>query len=215
MKNGKKEKKMKDYRVRVQIRNERLLSAIEKIGFQSVSKFCKTYGIDYQRATSIVNGSLKPFGIKGDINITLKNMLNCLELNVEDAFTPRQLKGFNKHSFQFKVNENELKKLVDPIKNHEVKLIEGQVTKKLSNIFSRELNPRAERILRMMFGIGMKDNTTHTLEEAGLKFNITRERVRQVLLQSIAKLKKSHVIKELIECGAYEVISTIGKEKND
>jgi hypothetical protein len=32
---------------------------------------------------------------------------------------------------------------------------------------------------------------------------------------SIAKLKKSHVIKELIECGAYEVISTIGKEKND
>tara|TARA_R110002167_G_scaffold338556_2_gene546213 strand:- start:1176 stop:1796 length:621 start_codon:yes stop_codon:yes gene_type:complete len=206
---------MKDYRVRVQIRNERLLSAIEKMGFKSVSKFCKTYEIDYQRATSIVNGSLKPFGIKGDINITLKNMLNCLELNVEDAFTPRQLKGFNKHSFQFKVNENELKKLVDPIKNHEVKLIEGQVTKKLSNIFSRELNPRAERILRMMFGIGMKDNTTHTLEEAGLEFNITRERVRQVLLQSIAKLKKSHVIKELIECGAYEVISTIGKEKND
>ncbi len=40
------------------------------------------------------------------------------------------------------------------------------------------LTPREERVLRMRFGIGM--NTDHTLEEVGLQFNVTRERIRQI-----------------------------------
>ena len=204
---------MKDYRVKILIRNDRLLSAIEKIGFQSVFQFCKTYEICYTTANSIINGSKKPFGITGVMNRTLKNMLDSLELNVEDAFTPRQLKGFNKHSFQFKVNENELKKLVDPIKNQEVKLIEGQVTKKLDDILLKELTSKQEHIVRMMFGIGM--NTTYTLEEAGLEFNVSRERIRQILLKAVSKLKQPHIIEELISCGAHEVISTIGSNQNE
>src|SRR5438874_7649701 len=38
------------------------------------------------------------------------------------------------------------------------------------------LTPREERIIRMRFGIGM--NKDHTLEEAGLQFSVTRERIR-------------------------------------
>ena len=37
------------------------------------------------------------------------------------------------------------------------------------------LTPREERVLRMRFGIGM--NTDHTLEEVGLQFSVTRERI--------------------------------------
>ena len=40
------------------------------------------------------------------------------------------------------------------------------------------LTPREERVLRMRFGIGM--NTDHTLEEVGLQFSVTRERIRQI-----------------------------------
>ena len=39
------------------------------------------------------------------------------------------------------------------------------------------LTPREERVLRMRFGVGM--NTDHTLEEVGLQFSVTRERIRQ------------------------------------
>ena len=37
---------------------------------------------------------------------------------------------------------------------------------------------KRERVLRMRFGVGM--NTDHTLEEVGLQFSVTRERIRQI-----------------------------------
>jgi RNA polymerase primary sigma factor len=49
------------------------------------------------------------------------------------------------------------------------------------------LNPREERVLRMRFGIGM--NTDHTLEEVGLQFSVTRERIRQIEAKALRKLK--------------------------
>ena len=49
------------------------------------------------------------------------------------------------------------------------------------------LTPREERVLRMRFGIGM--NTDHTLEEVGLQFSVTRERIRQIEAKALRKLK--------------------------
>ena len=49
------------------------------------------------------------------------------------------------------------------------------------------LTPREERVLRMRFGIGM--NTDRTLEEVGLEFSVTRERIRQIEAKALRKLK--------------------------
>ena len=50
------------------------------------------------------------------------------------------------------------------------------------------LSPREERVLRMRFGIGM--NSDHTLEEVGLQFSVTRERIRQIEAKALRKLKQ-------------------------
>ena len=55
------------------------------------------------------------------------------------------------------------------------------------------LTPREERVLRMRFGIGM--NTDHTLEEVGLQFSVTRERIRQIEAKALKKTKASKQIK--------------------
>jgi RNA polymerase primary sigma factor len=49
------------------------------------------------------------------------------------------------------------------------------------------LTPREERVLRMRFGIGM--NSDHTLEEVGVQFSVTRERIRQIEAKALRKLK--------------------------
>ncbi len=49
------------------------------------------------------------------------------------------------------------------------------------------LTAREERILRMRFGIGL--NTDHTLEEVGVRFSVTRERIRQIEAKAIRKLR--------------------------
>ena len=57
------------------------------------------------------------------------------------------------------------------------------------------LTPREERVLRMRFGIGM--NTDHTLEEVGLQFSVTRERIRQIEAKALRKLKHPSRSKQL------------------
>ena len=57
------------------------------------------------------------------------------------------------------------------------------------------LTPREERVLRMRFGVGM--NTEHTLEEVGLQFSVTRERIRQIEAKALRKLKHPSRSKQL------------------
>ena len=40
------------------------------------------------------------------------------------------------------------------------------------------LTPREEKIMKMRFGL--EDGSAHTLEEVGLEFAVTRERIRQI-----------------------------------
>ena len=60
-----------------------------------------------------------------------------------------------------------------------------------------DLSPREQEILRLRFGLG--DGITHTLEEVGKKFNVTRERIRQIEAKALEKIKKHEKSKALEE----------------
>ncbi len=62
------------------------------------------------------------------------------------------------------------------------------------------VTPREERVLRMRFGIGT--NTEHTLEEVGLQFSVTRERIRQIEAKALRKLKhpsRSRILRSFLD----------------
>lgn len=63
--------------------------------------------------------------------------------------------------------------------------------------FLRELKEREQETLRLRFGIG--DDIDHTLEEVGRKFNVTRERVRQIEERAITKLQRQHQRQQLAD----------------
>jgi len=51
----------------------------------------------------------------------------------------------------------------------------------------KELNDREREVLEMRFGL--TDGRNHTLEEVGKKFNVTRERIRQIEAKALRKLR--------------------------
>lgn len=59
-----------------------------------------------------------------------------------------------------------------------------------------DLAPREQEILRLRFGL--EDGITHTLEEVGKRFGVTRERIRQIEVKALAKIK-SHVKSKALE----------------
>lgn len=58
-----------------------------------------------------------------------------------------------------------------------------------------DLSPREQRILSMRFGL--EDNVTHTLEEVGKEFGVTRERIRQIEAKSLEKIRQHQKIGKL------------------
>jgi RNA polymerase primary sigma factor len=56
----------------------------------------------------------------------------------------------------------------------------------VSNILT-SLSPREGRVIQLRFGL--KDGRTHTLDEVGRKFGVTRERVRQIEAKALRKLR--------------------------
>jgi len=75
-------------------------------------------------------------------------------------------------------------KNLSPEENAIYQLLKGDVDR-----FLQVLAPREQKVLKMRFGL--ETGRTHTLEEVGKEFGVTRERIRQIEAKALQKLKKS------------------------
>ncbi len=80
------------------------------------------------------------------------------------------------------------------IESPEIEVISRDRKEQINEIL-KTLTPREEQVLRLRFGLN--DGHEHTLEEVGKKFNVTRERIRQIESKALRKLKHPSRSKKL------------------
>jgi len=104
-------------------------------------------------------------------------------------------------SLEAPVGEEEDSQLADFIEDKETlspeetaiyELMKGHVKESM-----QYLSPREQKILKMRFGL--ETGRTHTLEEVGQEFGVTRERIRQIEAKALQKLKKHKETQKLID----------------
>ncbi len=79
---------------------------------------------------------------------------------------------------------------ITPVQSAALRLLGDQIKAIIS-----DLQPREQKILRMRFGID--DGVTHTLEEVGNEFGVTRERIRQIEFKALEKIRQHENLKKL------------------
>ena len=81
---------------------------------------------------------------------------------------------------------------VSPEDSAATQLLKEQIASILSTLSDRE-----QKIIKMRFGIG--GGKSHTLEEVGAEFSVTRERIRQIEAKALTKLRMNKDTKKLHE----------------
>ena len=73
---------------------------------------------------------------------------------------------------------------------------ESMMKQTLSDVLHM-LTPREEQVIRMRYGLD--DGQQRTLEEVGKAFNVTRERIRQIEVKALRKIKRPNMSKNLVD----------------
>ncbi len=79
---------------------------------------------------------------------------------------------------------------ITPIQSASLRLLGDQIKEVIN-----DLQPREQKILKMRFGLD--DGVTHTLEEVGNEFGVTRERIRQIEFKALERIRQHEGLKKL------------------
>ncbi|MCY4379997.1 MAG: sigma-70 family RNA polymerase sigma factor, partial [Proteobacteria bacterium] len=105
-------------------------------------------------------------------------------------------------SLEKPINEDENNYIGDFIEDHSTEspseTVENNALSEQTHKALSTLTPREEKVLRMRFGISSQsDLYEHTLEEVGVDFDVTRERIRQIEAKALRKLRHPSRSKKL------------------
>ena len=132
-----------------------------------------------------------PFEIAEQLKIPVEKVHGILKISKEPISLETPIGEEDSHLMDF----IEDKAMLSPLDF----AIQDDMRKKIDQILC-SLPPKEEKIIRRRFGIGV--DSPHTLEEVGLEFDVTRERIRQIEVKAIRKLKhpsRSKWLREFIE----------------
>lgn len=106
------------------------------------------------------------------------------------------------HSLDQSIRDDEEETtLADFVPDEESKLPEEMAGEQLLKIQVKDmlsiLTEREQKILKLRFGL--EDGKSHTLEEVGQEFSVTRERIRQIEAKALTKLRKHKDSKKLLD----------------
>jgi len=123
------------------------------------------------------------------------------ELQLEEAEVQETIKIGNSHmSLDAPLQHGEDSKLLDLLQDEDQEQPDdGLMEISLHDEINKTLDTLSERekeVVRLYFGIG--EETSHTLEEIGQRFNLTRERARQIKEKALRRLKHSSRSKRLL-----------------
>lgn len=119
-----------------------------------------------------------------------EEMANALDLDTEKVETMLQV-ARRPLSLELPIDEDGDSELGDFIENDDAvapaEIVSSAILRDLLLDVLEDLPPREVRILQMRYGL--VDGKTYTLEEVGRKLGVTRERIRQIEVQALSRLR--------------------------
>ncbi len=180
------EDKMKDYRLTIKVRNNRLLKAIESVGGTPGGKWCEENGLSYIRVNNLVNMTSSPLTAEGKLHRDAARLCDVLQKLPEDLWSNEQLYPLERNFSEMEMDHAQVVALLPHEQQSylpDFSEFEQAQTRALVSKAVSTLGQRAQEVIQMRF----TDELTY--EECGKRLGITRERVRQIEAKALRVLR--------------------------
>lgn len=179
-----------EYRIKVTVRNNLLLSAIEQAGYKSQAEFAEAAGINKTALNALVGLRRAPIGAHGSFIHEAKMVMEALGACPTDLWTEEQLTmELRRNTSERSVGGEVMQLMLDRVasgqieyKSPEDALQDKMVSTQVENIL-QQLTPREYKLLKHRYADEM------SLEEVGKIFKLTKERIRQMEHRAFRKLR--------------------------
>lgn len=173
------------------------LDEIRKIG-KHEQKFIQEYFMKHNEPPTEerINAELRRFFELDNKNLKKiqKSMLLMDSNSLDDLLQDGDSDTSLGEMYQFPVHDEE--GYIAPVESPTDALFSAELREKIEDVLVH-LTPREEKIVRMRYGIG--EPMHYSLEEIGSQFGLTRERIRQIEIKALRKLRHkrtSHYLEE-------------------
>jgi RNA polymerase primary sigma factor len=190
---------MQDYRVEIKVKNNRILTTMERAGYKSVAHLATALnvprnGID--RIVKMKRAALDNDGYYTPIALKIAELLNCTP---QDIYPAAQMRGtLAKNTAIIAVNE--IDSLASSLKatalSPEKRMINNEAKNAL-NVVLLDLTPREHRILDLRFGLTNGQEAGYG--EIGKQFGVCAQRIMQLEAKALRKMKHKTRAKKLRE----------------
>ena len=177
---------MKDYRLTIKVRNNRLLKAIEAVGGTPGGKWCAANGLGYSRVNDLVNMTSSPLTAEGELHRDAAKLCEVLGKLPEDLWSNEQLYPLEKNFSEMEMDHAQVVALLPQEQQSylpDFSEFEQAQTKALVSKAVSTLTQREQEVIQMRF----TDELTY--EECGKRFGVTPGRARQIEAKALRKMR--------------------------
>jgi RNA polymerase sigma factor (sigma-70 family) len=196
---------MNEYRVKISVRNNLLLTAIEEAGYSSQVEFAEACGVSLGAINRLCSLKEAPINLNGTFSSAASAAMEVLGACPSDLWTEEQLTmNLKQNSATLEVDKNSLLSVLSKKsigENLEQLTPEEQYAKKqfkeLMHKALDKLDDRHRKVLQIRFGMNNIDS--QTLEEVGRTLDRNTERIRQMEANGLRKMRHPDVSKQIRE----------------
>ncbi len=177
---------MKDYRVTVKVRNNRILRAIESAGGSPGQKWCEAHGMSYGMVNGLINMTISPLLSDGSLRPDALRLCDVTNTIPDDLWSSAQLFPLERNFSDMEMDHEQVVALL-PDEGQTYSLDTSEIEQEQrASIIGEILStfPKNEQdVMRMRYYEDM------TLRETGKVLGVSYERVRQIEMRVLRKLR--------------------------
>lgn len=183
---------MSEYRVLIQVKNNNILSAIERCGYKNVNAFCVATGNQPSTIGEFINFKRSPLLKDGDWSVMALRLADTL-LTTPDSLFSEAMKTMrlktNKAEREY--GEEQMLQMVND--TPEMLMIKHDAKEAVHELLDC-LTPRELAVVELRFGIHNSKGIDHTLDYVADFFDVSKERIRQIEIKALRKLKNRSLL---------------------